>query len=225
MKIIRKSMLLGCLMGVLGLSMFSGCTKEEIRESETEEIIIDHSVDDAPKTIESHDLITFICEFTTEKIDGKIKVPAGTYQLEARLESTHDGDIVKGIYRFGDFDDMEGVGAVFEASPAFMEKLQMIVAKNDLAKENGRHLITEGQPEDSGASYYLEYADGEYVSAGDNAENFITTDTMAELYELFYVESGVQMAEENELESQKPLKDTIINTIRKDETEDEEESR
>ncbi len=207
------------------MSVFGGCQKEDIRESETEEIVIDHSVEDAPKTIESRDLVVFICEFTTEEIDGEITVPAGTYQLEARLESTHDGDIVKGIYRFGDFDDMEGIGATFEATPAFMEKLQMIVAKNDLAKENGRHLTTEGRPEDSGSSYYLEYADGEYVSAGDNAENFISTETMAELYELFYVESGVQTVEENELETKKPSKDTIFNMNGKDETEDEEESR
>lgn len=223
MKDRMKSLILGCLAGVLGLSMLCGCTKEDVRESTTEEVVIDHSATDAPKSIESHDLVVFICEFTTDEIEGESKVPAGTYQLEARLESTRDGDIVKGIYRFGDFNDMEGIGATFEAGPAFMEKLQMIVMKNDLAKENGRHLTTEGRPEDSGSSYYLEYADGEYISAGDNAENFIAQETMEELYELFYVESGVKDAEENELESKKPL--TFFNNDGKDELNDEEESR
>ncbi len=201
MKKIRKSVLLGCLIGAVGLSVLGGCKQEEIQESGTEEMVIDRSVEDAPKIIESHELVVFICTFTTDEIKGNTTVPAGTYQLEARLESTHNGDVVKGIYRFGDFNDMEGIGASFEASPEFMEELQRIVAKNDMAKENGRHLTTEGRPEDSGSSYYLEYEDGEYISAGDNANNFISIETMEALYRLFYYDSGVKKIQENNLET------------------------
>ncbi len=199
MKLRRKSAIFGVLIAILGISMLEGCKKEVIGETETDPVVIDHSVEDAPKTIESNHLTVFLCTFTVDESNDDTSVPEGTYQLEARLESANSGDFVKGSYRFGDFSDMEGIGASFEATPAFMEKLQMIISKNNMAKDNGKHLTTEGMSEDSGCSYYLEYADGEYVSAGDNAQNFISSETMEELYYLFYVESGVKTIQENEL--------------------------
>lgn len=135
---------------------------------------------DAPKAIESTQIIAFCCDFSAFEMDEKDTRLAGqAYQLEARLK---DG-AVKGSYyaytRFG------GEKKLFSTSHGFMSALQKVVAEYGLAQHNGLSYRVSGLPEDCGAVLSVTYASGESIHASDNQSCFLSVAAMEALEALF----------------------------------------
>jgi len=142
----------------------------------------DNSDSEAPKTIDSTEMIAFSCYFSAlafEEEDTELKYDS--YHLSAILK---DG-VVSGSYlastRYG-----EKTEASFEADPSFMEDLQIIVSEYDFAENNGHYVRVKGLPDHYGADLTVQYASGESISAYDNQDGFLSIDAMEDLEELFF---------------------------------------
>ena len=136
---------------------------------------------DAPKTIESTQIIAFSCEFSGFTMDEKDTRLAGrAYQLEAKLEN----GAVKGSHHA--YTRFDGEKKTFRASHSFMNDLQQVVAEHDLAQHNGLSYRVSGLPEGYGALLTVDYASGEHIYASDNQNCFLSIDAMEALEALFY---------------------------------------
>ena len=87
----------------------------------------------APKIIESKQIIIFECKFSTLAfLDLDEEIGNRVYILEARLEN----EFVNGRYRQRSrFEN--NVDVTFKAEQSFMECLQRIIEEHNLAKNNG----------------------------------------------------------------------------------------
>ena len=138
---------------------------------------VDNSDPNAPKTIESKQLISFDCRFSTVDAAEPGALGNHIYALQARLEN----GAVKGTYRILD----TGEERPFRESHRFLEELRGLVSLYDLAQYNGRSYSVAGLPEDYGASLEVRYASGEHIYAADNQDNFLPWGAMNELIKLF----------------------------------------
>ena len=133
---------------------------------------------DAPKTIESTQIVSFRCGFSCLTMDKEETRLAGqAYHLEAALK---DG-AVRGIYRLSG-----GEETLFRASHSFMSALQAVAAEHDLVQHNGLSIQVSGLPEDCGAALSVTYASGESIHAADNQDCFLSIAAMEALEALFY---------------------------------------
>lgn len=138
---------------------------------------------DAPKTIESTQIIAFSCEFSGFTMDEKDTRLAGqAFQLEAKLEN----GAVKGSYHA--YTRYDGEKKPFRASHSFMDALQKVVAEHDLAQHNGLSYRVSGLPEGYGATLSVTYASGESIHASNNQSCFLSIDAMEALEALFYAQ-------------------------------------
>lgn len=136
----------------------------------------DNTDPDAPKVIESTELVSFTCSFKASSAE----FGGHYYTLEAVLEN----GIVTGSYRSaGTAEDT--VSSSFEAEASFMAELQKIVSETDLAKYNGLSKRVSGLPPRLGASLHAVYASGERIDASNNQSNFLADGEMQALEELF----------------------------------------
>ncbi|MBQ9632926.1 MAG: hypothetical protein IJV04_08465, partial [Lachnospiraceae bacterium] len=154
------------------------------RDTKLEEEPIDGGVTDAsdpqaPRSIQSSELISFSCWFSTLPMEDS---PLGSklFDLEAKLA----GDQVQGQYRvsetMGSWQEQS-----FEADASFMEELNGILDSFDAAGYNGLSHHTAGIPEEYGAVLEAEYASGESIFASDNEDNFLSYGLMDALDKLF----------------------------------------
>ena len=143
----------------------------------------DNSDTNAPKSIESTQIISFDCRFSTMDVDEPGKLGNHIYFLQARLENGG----VKGMYQVRD----TGEEYSFRASQNFLGEVQTLVAIYDLAQHNGHDYTVAGLPDEYGARLNVQYASGESIYAYDNQDNFLTLEAMNELLKLF--ERGAAM--------------------------------
>lgn len=137
---------------------------------------------DAPKVIESEEIISFSCVFSTiALIEEDPSFPNGVYHTEAKLE---DG-VVTCRYKFHSRDG-DSADHTFETDPAFLQKLQQIVKEYDFAAYNGEYHSVSGLPDMYGFSLDILYASGECISAYDNQDNYLSMSAMNALYSLFH---------------------------------------
>ena len=137
----------------------------------------DNSDPSAPKTIESSELISFDCWFSTLDAAEPGALGSHIYQLSAKLEN---GEVM-GTYQVRD----AGEERPFRAGPEFLVELQGLVELYDLAQFNGLSHEVAGLPGDYGARLEARYASGERIDAEDNQENFLAWGAMNELLKLF----------------------------------------
>lgn len=137
----------------------------------------------APKSIESTEIISFWCCFSTLAYEENEDLDAGVYSLDAKL---NDG-VVSCRYRLS-IDDTD---ITFAADASFMQRLQEIVAEYDLAQLNGIYSETKGLPDMYGIDLTVDYASGEWISAYNNEDNLLSFEAMIALNKLF-CEAAVQ---------------------------------
>jgi len=152
----------------------------------------------APKTIQSTEIKRFSCSFSTGGIlEEELLFESGSYELKAVAKPAVSG-------RWSYTNNGESQKADFTADPTFMQDLQKIVTKYNLAQHNGYSQNTAGLPEGYGAEIDILYASGETITAYDNSECFLSTDCMAEMLALF-LEASDEEDLEPELETE-PVK-------------------
>ena len=139
--------------------------------------VTDNSDLNAPKSIESTQIISFDCRFSTMDVDEPGELGNHIYFLQARLENGG----VKGMYQVRDTGEEHS----FRASQNFLREVQTLVAIYDLAQHNGHAYTVTGLPNEYGAQLNVQYASCESIYAKDNQDNFLTLEAMNELLKLF----------------------------------------
>lgn len=132
---------------------------------------------EAPKVIESAQIVSFSCTFSTMDIAEEDSPIAGKI-----FTLTFEGG--KGGYAVRSRESVY-LDRSFSADPAFFEALQQIVSKYDLAQYNGTFCSVAGLPPDYGADLTILYASGERIHAFDNESCFLPIQAMEELADLF----------------------------------------
>lgn len=165
---------------VVGL-MLTGCA-HHISPTPSEEIEEDGCVrnntdNDAPKTIASTLIISFDCWFSTMDVAEPGMLGNHIYQLQAKLEN----GAVKGTYQVRD----TGEKRLFRESHYFLNEVQNLVGKYDLAQYNGHCYEVAGLPGDYGVRLEVVYASGERIYAYNNQDNFFSREAMNKLVKLF----------------------------------------
>lgn len=131
----------------------------------------------APKVIESTEITSFTCIFSTLDLAEETELGNCKYMLEASVKDK----IVIGKYtRYGETEDRN-----FETDSYFMIELQKIVAKYNFAKHNGLSVTVHGLPDMYGAELHIMYASGETIYASDNQSCFLSFEAMEDLVNLF----------------------------------------
>lgn len=131
----------------------------------------------APKSIESTQIISFDCRFSTMDTDETEKPGNHIYQLHAKLEN----GAVQGIYQVRDTGETHS----FRVSQKFLGEVQILVTNYSLAQYNGHDYTVAGLPDEYGAQLDVRYASRESIYANDNQDNFLPLEAMKELLNLF----------------------------------------
>lgn len=136
---------------------------------------------DAPKAIESTEITSFACYFSAapyEETDTELEYDF--YRFSATLNENRVSGNYRATSRYQDQVQEE-----FETDAAFMEALQKIVSKHNLAENNGHYVEVKGLPDMYGAELEVAYASGESISAYDNEGSFLSIAAMEAIEELF----------------------------------------
>ena len=132
---------------------------------------------DAARTIDSTEIASFLCTVSLLTVelpeDSSLQPP----RYEFRAERAAEGASCSCESAAGSRE--------FTADGAFLEKLQGVVAKYDLAQFNGIYSETHGLPDDFGATLRVEYASGERISAYRNNDMYLPLAAVEELAQLF----------------------------------------
>lgn len=139
--------------------------------------VTDNSALTAPKSIESTQIISFDCRFSTMDIDKPGKLGNHIYQLHANFEN----GAVQGMYQVRDTGETHS----FRVSQKFLGEVQILVAFYSLAQYNGHDYTVAGLPDEYGALLDVRYASSESIYANDNQDNFLPLEAMKELLNLF----------------------------------------
>ncbi len=137
---------------------------------------------DAPKVIESTEIVEFICEFSLLTAFEPGELGNNNYELRASLKE----DVVEGSFKVWGRDSGEdGNDFTFASDSSFMTELQEIVSKHELVRHNGYTHTVSGLPHMYGAKLDIRYASGESIYAYNNQDCFLSYDAMQDLAALF----------------------------------------
>ena len=133
---------------------------------------------DAPKEIQSTQIVSFFCEFSATDLSESSSPIAGRYYTFHAEEDT------------GSFE-ARGGGTVFAErafvpDKTFFEALQQIVVQHDLAQYNGQFYTVSGLPPDFGMKLEIRYDSGEQILCSNNQSCLIPLKAMEELVYLFH---------------------------------------
>ncbi len=163
---------------ILGMGLF-GCAPAETPDDGG--ITHHQSGDDAPKYIESDEIVSFRCEESFFASPNEIGVFAGrVYTMTAVKEN----DAVHGKFEWRDRDG-NGEVSSFTADDSFLTALQSIVKQHDFAQYNGFLHTASGLPDHYGTRLTVEYASGEQIYAHDNQSGILPLDASKDLIALF----------------------------------------
>jgi len=135
---------------------------------------------DAPKVIESTEIVEFICEFSLLTTFEPGELGNNNYELRVSRKD----DVVEGSFRKWGRDSGKN-DFTFASDSSFMTKLQEIVSKHDLVRHNGYTHTVSGLPYMYGAKLDIRYASGESIYAYNNQDCFLSYDAMYDLAALF----------------------------------------
>ncbi len=180
-----KWLLFGAGALLLAGLLFAGCKRLNTKSNaDTDDIdggvVKRQSGDDSPKVINSTEITEFHCEFSLlAAVD-----PEGLENRIYKLDVQYKGDDVQGSFKkYGRGAPSESFE--FKVDKEFLEALQEIIARHNLAARNGYVHTVSGLPDMYGALIDIRYASGEYIYAHDNQDCFMTMESMRELAELF----------------------------------------
>jgi len=142
----------------------------------------DNTDPNAPKVINSSEMLSFSCAFSTAERLKTETLGRYYFTLEAVLRN---GTVTGSYQRIVKSSPDETVSGSFEADAAFMAELQAVVAEGDLAKYNGLSIRVGGLPPRLGCSLHITYASGEEINAQNNQTNFLALEEMTALEALF----------------------------------------
>lgn len=168
---------LGFLAAVCMLLVLTGCGKMPVPPCEEDGGKNHYTDTEAPKVIESTQIVSFSCTFSTMDIAEEGSPVAGKI-FTLTVESGNGGYAVRS--RESVYLDRS-----FTTDPAFFEVLQQIVSKYNLAQYNGTVCSVAGLPPDYGAELTILYASGERIHTFDNESCFLPIQAIEELAELF----------------------------------------
>lgn len=178
----KRMVWIAALLIVAVAVVLTGC----VRQTPSEVVEADGGVQndtsfDAPKTIESTQIIAFRCDFSAfDRAEEDTRLAGRAYRLEAKLEN---GAVKGSYYAHTRYD---GENQTFRASHSFMNALQKVVAEHDLAQHNGLSYRVSGLPEDCGATLSVTYASGESIHASNNQSCFLSFAALEALEALFW---------------------------------------
>lgn len=135
---------------------------------------------DAPKTIESTEIVNFHCEISLIAACDVDELGHRVYNLNAELK---DGKVLvkyDWYERGGDRDNAE-----YQADADFMARLHKIVSEYDFAQQNGYYHSVSGLPDMYGGSLHIVYASGERIDIYDNQSGFLPYEAEKALVNLF----------------------------------------
>lgn len=162
--------------GTPGNSPLSSDTQTEM-DGTVDGGVTDNSDPNAPKTIESTQITSFVCWFSTMDAAEPGALGNHIYELQAKLEN----GAVKGTYQVRD----TGEERSFRASHNFLNEIQGLVEMYDLVQYNGHSITVAGLPGEYGAQLEVQYASRESIYAYDNQDNYLSWGAMNELLKLF----------------------------------------
>ena len=142
----------------------------------------DNTDPDAPKAINSTEIISFECSFSTLRdLDpGKLGKRFCSFQA-----ARQNGSVI-GSYRSDVPSSPElSVKCDFKTDASFMAKLQDAVSNHGISRHNGLSVRVSGLPSKLGAKLYIVYASGETVSASNNQTNFLSSEEMEAIEAVF----------------------------------------
>ena len=145
---------------------------------------VTHYVDTkAPKTINSTQIISFHCEFSTTNLAINSSPAAGRYHTlrAAQDNCSYEARVSSTIYN----------EKTFTPDAAFFDALQQIVSQYDFAQYNGQFYTVSGLPPDYGVKLEILYDSGERIRCSNNQSCFLSIEVMEELVSLFYPNDSV----------------------------------
>jgi len=137
----------------------------------------DNSDPDAPKTVESKQIISIDCWFSTMDAAEPGVMGNHIYQLQAALQ---DG-AVQGSCTVRD----TGQEQSFRESHSFLNQVYELVDRYDIAQLNGHSIEVKGLPGDYGVDLQIWFASGESITVCDNQDCVLPDGFMDELLALF----------------------------------------
>ncbi|MCR5250777.1 MAG: hypothetical protein K6E50_09250 [Lachnospiraceae bacterium] len=182
---------------VLIALILTACTREEdppenVRGDDVRGGTTKTQDENAPKTIESHDLVSLDCMVSTvSMVYDDDTLDCGKFYFSCSLDES--SGTVTGSYRFEEhYDRYPQVEFPFTADKAFLTELDQIIVDSGIARWNGRVSVTNGIPDDFGYSFRAVYASGEKIYCRNNQSTEIPLATIHDLNALFYEKSGAK---------------------------------
>ena len=144
---------------------------------------VDRSDPNAPKAIESKQVIAIDCWFSTMDAAEPGALGNHIYQLSAKLVN----GAVKGSFAVLDTDEARS----FRKSHSFLNQIFELADRYEIAQLNGHSVEAKGLPEDYGVDLDIQYASGEHILVYDNQENVLPYNFLNEALLLFEEASAV----------------------------------
>lgn len=157
--------------------LLTGCRRAPRNTDAIDGGVRNNQRSDAPKTIVSTKIASFSCVFSTLDLVEESSLGQNVYVLQAQESE----GAVWGSYLSGETEKQ-----VFETDSSFMELLQEIVARYDLAQYNGINYYVSGLPDRYGADLHISYQSEEEIYASNNQDCFLPLAAMEELQHLFF---------------------------------------
>ncbi len=206
--------------------ILTGCAakREErsIRVGETTDDPVDGGVtkrsdSKAKKTIDSKEITSFSCRFSTTGHDEAGILGDHIYRTNASIED----DILTGRYEICDSVGAEyGFSEKNGEAAQFMNELSELVFRYDIAQYNGHSRNVSGLPDEFGVRMDIDFASGEYISVYDNQDLILPMDFLHELTDLFESCSAkkaealdISVSKKTDLQVTDPLAGYITYTI------------
>lgn len=153
-------------------------------------VVTRRSGDDAPKVIHSTQISSFrlIASLYAVVDPGDLENCLYTFEAERKEEA-----VVCRFKRHNRADAKDCCDLSFETDAAFMDDMQTIIARYDLAQYNGFYHSVSGLPDMYGDSLYVSYDSGETIEASDNQGDFLPLEAIRDLRDLFVKASGEKL--------------------------------
>ncbi len=164
------------ILAAMGLLMIPGCFF--CRDTDTIDGGVRHHVDESlPKEITSTRITYFYCRFSSlDRTLEDTPIAGQVFTLTATKESCTCQIRTR---------EMEVTSETFVPDEGFFDRLQQIVSRHDMARNNGQHHKVSGLPPNFGMDLEVHYASGEQIRTSDNQDCFLSNQAMEELAALF----------------------------------------
>ena len=138
----------------------------------------------APKEIQSTELIKFSCKFATTALKKERVSPPCVYSFSAEYQD----DKVK-CCAFSNSRSGHSVNKSWICLTDFMSELEKLLRERNISNHNGYYHTVSGLPYFFGSTLEAHFKSGEKIEFHDNQRNLLDVDTMQALCKLFCIDS------------------------------------